>query len=473
MSHTKSNNNHIDFSDIPKMNNGRNDWCACVGKSIRFHYGTISDKLNVIAYEPDKTLLHVEYNGVVSSIYVAQLVKAQLGNVIGAINHNYSFQLNEVIPTTSGNIMILEHTTKLDARGWKQKAYRYKCLQCGHIGIKLEGSIKKHSGCEVCTGMIVEERNCIAKTSPELLQYLVNPEEGYLYSRGSMKKVKVQCPDCKNVFMVTVAKLISRGLRCQFCGDGVSVPEKYAAELLAQIANQTGVQFSHQVKFEWSAPLVYDFVCEDRKIIIETHGMQHYQSGFGHRGRRSLIEEQENDARKAMLAKNNGYQLLTIDCRYSENDFLRNAFSTSVLLNKIFPTVLIDYEACFACSQKTLVKDVAELFNSGKTRNEIAKQLDIGATTVSRYLQRATSLGWCQYNPKTEMRKSAKQNAPDRKIKVCCNETGEIFDSLSAAAQWCNTSVSSISTYLNDKKRKLSAGKHPETKQKLTWSIVE
>ena len=61
----------------------------------------------------------------------------------------------------------------------------------------------------------------------------------------------------------------------------------------------------------------------------------------------------------------------------------------------------------------------------------------------------------------------------EMKNPITDEETGEIFDSLSAAAQWCNTSVSSISTYLHDKKRKLSAGKHPETKQKLTWSIVE
>lgn len=469
----KNKNNYIDFNDIPKTNTGRNDWRACVGKSIRFHYGTISDKLKVVGYEPDKTLLHVEYNGILSSIYVAQLVKAQLGNVIGSINHDYSFQLNETISTTSGEIIILEQTTKLDTHGCKQKAYCYKCLQCGHIGIKLEGSIRKHTGCEVCTGMIVRETNCIANTSPEVLRYLVNPEDGYLYSRGSTKKVKVQCPECKNVFMVNVSKLISRGLRCQFCGDGVSVPEKYAAELLSQITNQTGIHFSRQVKFEWSDPLVYDFVCEERKLIVETHGIQHYNGGFQNYGARSLSEEQENDEHKAMLAKDNGYQLITIDCRYSEKDFLQNAFSTSVLLSEFFPTANIDYDACFARSQKTLVKDVVELFNGGKTRNEIARQLDIGATTVSRYLRRATSLGWCQYDPKAEMRKSAKQNAPESKIKVRCNETGEIFDSMSTAAQWCNTSVSNISVYLSGKKRTLSAGKHPESGQKLTWSVVE
>ncbi len=473
LSHNNNESCFIDHNDIPKTINGRNDWRACVGKSIHFQYGDITGQLKIIDYNPKKTLLLVAYKGAVSKIYVAQLIKGQLGNIIGAINHNHAYRPGDIVHTKSGNIKIIEQLIETDNKGWRQKAYRYQCLQCGHIGKKLEGSIRKHTGCEACTGIVVTDKNCIAHTSPEIVQYLVNPKDGFLYSRGSVKKVRVRCPDCNNEFMVSVSKLVSRGLKCQFCGDGVSVPEKYAAELLSQIENQTGKHFSRQVKFDWSAPLIYDFVCAEDKLIIETHGIQHYNGGFHTYGARSLQEEQANDIEKAYLATSHGYHVLVVDCRYSEYDFLMQAFKTSALLQELYPQVSIDYDKCFARSQKTLVRDVADLYNEGITRNEIAKKLDIGATTTSRYLRRATDLGWCSYDPHKEMRKSAIQNSPNRKVKVRCNETGEVFETITEAAKWCGISVSSISVFLKQKRRRSSAGKHPKTGQKLTWSIVK
>ena len=77
----------------------------------------------------------------------------------------------------------------------------------------------------------------------------------------------------------------------------------------------------------------------------------------------------------------------------------------------------IDYDEFFARSQKTLVRDVADLYNEGITRNEIAVKLDIGETTASHYLRRATDLGWCCYDPHKEMRESAIQDLSGRKIR--------------------------------------------------------
>lgn len=463
----------INKDDIPKTASGGNDWVASVGKTIRFQYDEIAGELRVISYNPSKTALLVEYDGKVSTIHVSQLVKGQLGNVVAAINHAYEYQPGDLVQTKSGNLKILEQTTALDKNGWKLKSYRYQCLQCGHVGTKLEGNMKKRTGCEVCMGVAVSKETCIAHTSPEIAKYLVDPDDGLRYSCGSEKKVRVRCPDCGNEFEVSVSKLVERGLRCQFCGDGVSVPEKYAAELLKQVETQTGKHFVRQVAFDWSAPLTYDFVCFEEKIIIETHGIQHYNGGFHSYGARSLKDEQDNDRKKACLAETNGYRLIVIDCRYSEYDYLTQSFKDSALLQELFPEVEIDFERCFAQSQKTLVRDVANLFNRGMTRSEIAAKLDLGKTTVSRHLRRATALGWCKYDPKSEMRESGKKNAPDNKTKVRCNETGVVFDSLTAAADWCGISISCISAFLTGSKKKLSAGKHPITKEKLTWSYVD
>lgn len=56
--------------------------------------------------------------------------------------------------------------------------------------------------------------------------------------------------------------------------------------------------------------------------------------------------------------------------------------------------------------------------------------------------------------------------------KVQCIETGQIFTSRAEAAQWCGlASGSSISANLSGKKK--SAGKHPETGEKLHWKNID
>ena len=82
-------------------------------------------------------------------------------------------------------------------------------------------------------------------------------------------------------------------------------------------------------------------------------------------------------------------------------------------------------------------------------------------------------MGWCEYDPKEEMKNSANNNRPDKRIKVRCNETGEIFETISDAANWCGISVSGISIYLSGKSNRKSAGKHPDNGEKLTWSLVK
>ena len=52
-------------------------------------------------------------------------------------------------------------------------------------------------------------------------------------------------------------------------------------------------------------------------------------------------------------------------------------------------------------------------------------------------------------------------------IRVKCNETNEVFGSLSEAARWSGTGTSKIS--LNCRGHRAHAGTHPITKEKLTW----
>lgn len=77
---------------------------------------------------------------------------------------------------------------------------------------------------------------------------------------------------------------------------------------------------------------------------------------------------------------------------------------------------------------------------------------------------------------KKKMSLSAKQRNPlhnGHPCKIECINTGQIFNSLREAADWCGlVRVSGISLVCKNKKQK-TAGVHPLTKEKLKWRYVE
>ena len=64
-----------------------------------------------------------------------------------------------------------------------------------------------------------------------------------------------------------------------------------------------------------------------------------------------------------------------------------------------------------------------------------------------------------------------KKGSETNSKKILCITTNEIFPSLSEAARYFNTAQSNISKCLKGERK--SAGKHPETKEKLFWKLIE
>lgn len=59
-------------------------------------------------------------------------------------------------------------------------------------------------------------------------------------------------------------------------------------------------------------------------------------------------------------------------------------------------------------------------------------------------------------------------------LKIKCMNTGQVFFSVTEACEWCGLSQwsRSIAEYLNGKKGRKSAGKHPITGEPLQWKLV-
>lgn len=84
------------------------------------------------------------------------------------------------------------------------------------------------------------------------------------------------------------------------------------------------------------------------------------------------------------------------------------------------------------------------------------------------------NLRWCTQkenlnNPLSKKKKQGEKNSRAKKVK--CLETGEIFDCIKYACEWCGIDGSSIAKQIQGKQK--SAGKHPITKEKLHWEYVD
>lgn len=337
--------------------------------------------------------------------------------------------------------------------------------------------------CSVCAqrdsgiknGM-ANESNCIAVTNPEFAQWFWNKEDTLIRTSNSNKRSDFKCPECGNkVENKAINNIFNRNKVPCPCNDKVSYPEKFMYSLL----NQLNVNFKFHKMFDWSKNLetnnprlsgtkIYDFYLIELNTIIETHGSQHFEKGFEHLGAMLLEEVQENDRIKEAFAKENEINnYITIDCRYSEMEFIRTNILKSQL-NKLFELSKIDWLKCheFACS--SFVIKACELWNEGNRTGEIAEILKISDGVIRRYLRQGLKLGFCNYDPIEAMRNSALENSKIRiKPVVQLSLDGEFI------AEWESATLASKELGLTSGNISSACGRGKKTTGGSIWMYKE
>lgn len=320
---------------------------------------------------------------------------------------------------------------------------------------------KNGNGCPRCSNIHIGKiYGAIWDTKPEIAELLVNYHDGHRLTRYSKESVEFKCPDCGHVQSRMPKTIISNGFICERCSDGFSKPEKFMRSVLIQL----GIDFEMQSKFKWAKNKKYDFFFDG--IICETHGLQHYEHGFQCRNARSLEEERTNDEYKKRVALENGFTndtYITIDCRKSEKQWIMNSILNSKLAD-YYNLSIIDWDKCEKDCLTSIMLDVCNLWNNGKTTTEIKKIMHFSAKTsvVSKYLKTCNSMGLCEYNP-SESRKDASRH------KVVCLNNGKIFNSIKDAQNFYN--VDNISGCCIGQCS--SVGRDPITNEKLVWRHYE
>lgn len=306
----------------------------------------------------------------------------------------------------------------IDVGEYKGASIKIKVIgKCEHEWYTTPNILYKGCNCPYCDGhKVLKGFNDIWTTHPEKANFLLNKKDGYLYSKGSIQKVKIKCPYCGRIKDIIVKDLINNKNIC-ICYDGISYPEKFMFSLLEQLK----VEFYYQKKFNWSNKKKYDFYLPMYNCIIETHGIQHYENCdlFG-----NLDKQKHNDDYKKELAiKNKINKYITIDCRYSNKDYMIKSILKSEL-NNIFDLSIIDWQECAKLALNNKIKEVCELWNEDKNYKEIKQITKLDSCTIRDYLYKGKDAGWVKYDDEEKRKhKSPFKNSEQLKIRVY-NDSG-------------------------------------------------
>ena len=259
-------------------------------------------------------------------------------------------------------------------------------------------SIYRGRGCPYCSNRkVLVGYNDIATTSPDIFQFLANPEDGYKYTRWSNTRTDFRCTLCGHVQNRKIASVAYRGFKCEHCSNGISYPNKFGRAFFDQIPV---TKYKAEYYPEWGKPYIYDiyFELNGKKFIVEWDGGQHSEDRNSFY--RTLAEHQKIDKIKDRLAQENNVHLIRIDCAKSDPDYIRNNIEKSEL-NALFDLSRIDWLLCDERAQKNLVKTVCDLWSSGLySFGDLARKLHLGESTVRDYINRGVNLGWCDYDSK-------------------------------------------------------------------------
>lgn len=341
--------------------------------------------------------------------------------------------------------------------------YKYKCNKCGfncgeHFKFGLfktelwirEHHLKGSRGCSCCRGFaVVKGINDISTTDPWLSKYIKNDEDCIKHTNNSHAKIQFICERCNKISVKKIHDVYrNQKYSCPHCSDGISMPEKFIISLIAQLNIDFKTQ-ANKSDLKWIKDRSrYDFYIPSKNCIIETHGLQHYMDNTQFKST-TLQEIIKNDELKEELAICNGIKhYIVLDCRYSKLEWIKKSIMESELPSLLnFNEADIDWNKCLLFStNQTIVKEVCDLFNKGKSTGDIKKIINyISKGTIIKYLKQGTKLGWCNYNPNEEKVKSAKDNRmrifkftcpkcktkayANEKIKLICGNCNEVMTS--------------------------------------------
>jgi len=248
---------------------------------------------------------------------------------------------------------------------------------------------------------VVQGYNDLYTKYPEVTEYIVNKDIAKTYSYGTSHKFETKCPVCGRVKIQSVRGIIAyRKYNCDYCDvDYVSYPNKVLRAFMKQLRTDV-LEFEYSP--EWLKPYSFDcyFEINGSKYVIEMDGgLGHGNNTFGNKGKD--VEGLKRDIYKENKARKNGIEVIRIDCKKSDIEYIRHNLINSKL-SDIFDLLNIDWQSCDDFALKNLVYEVCNFYKNATIDNKrtavIANEFGLDITTVEKYLRLGTKAGFCFYD---------------------------------------------------------------------------
>lgn len=437
------------LDDLPKRKNGSILWNKSVGQKIKFIYEEISGEFLVLDYYNIKDtdyMLKLKYNDSIVETRPCNLLTANISKVIKyKKKHKYIHSVGDVISDNKRHITITgfkdKEVNRHDGKKEIKYGYSFQCGICGwNDGWISEKELEYGGGCSCChSKTVVPGINDIPTTAPWMVDYFQGGyEEAKQYTKTSMRKIYPKCPYCGRVSnkRSTITNIYANhGFPC-ICSDSLSKISKYIRVLLEQLKENGQInKYDTEIKFDWCkfhSPYknkecygIYDFLIEERKLIIEADGGFHRNDNL--MSGQTLEEAQFIDRTKDSLAKDNGYTIIRISDEY---DIKQSIIDN---LSDIFSLECIEWTKCEIDSMSSYLLKVCKLKkdNPNLGVSDISEMLHFGKTTIRRWLAHGAKYGLCVYDPEEELRRSLfssdRINSCEKQI-ICLNN-GMTFSS--------------------------------------------
>ena len=210
------------------------------------------------------------------------------------------------------------------------KKFWFNCNECNHEFESIISDISNNnSWCSYCSNpprkLCDKEIICIQcfdKSFASVIKSkywsnknILTPREVF---KNSAKMYCFNCDKCENEFEIR-ASHVNSGVWCSKCR--YKTEEKFYS-----IIKKIFPTINSQVKFEWCKKikhLIFDFVIEERKLIIEVDGIQHFEQVSSWK---SPEHNKKNDLIKMKCANDNGYSMIRIlqdDIFFDRYDWLK------------------------------------------------------------------------------------------------------------------------------------------------------
>lgn len=308
------------------------------------------------------------------------------------------------------NMVVLNET---EPKGDKDDPYICHCNKCGGTFNatkfvistayrKFKDERRKFNWCPVCNGKkCIKGLNDVSTVRPDLVQYFVNPIEATKYTTGSNKEILFKCPCCGNAKELKLRDISQKGFNCEYCSDHISYPNKVCRALLSQLPVD---EYTFEFNDKWTKKKRYDayFKFNEGKYLLEFDGDQHFRDC-----RWTTKDFQEsNDLFKNQLAKNNGYEIIRIECRVSDFEYIKNNIFQSELSN-LFDLDKVDWDKCYKDSLTNFVQEIIKYYNDNDnpSTEKVGEAFHISAKTVRIYLKQAAKANLCDYSYENSMKR--------------------------------------------------------------------